>query len=94
MPMTTATFQHVPGPSRMVARTMVRFCLCGNPWPCLRGWEARWNQLRDRLTGERTIIHDHACDLSDEAKAGAERAFAKVEALDEVLTEMKRMEEQ
>ena len=46
------------------------------------------SELRAEIAARREAVYEHACDLADEGKDGAERAFGRVEAYDEVLEHM------
>jgi hypothetical protein len=44
-----------------------------------------WTDLRDEIQRRRTATYDVACDLADEGKDGAERAYGRVDVYDEML---------
>jgi hypothetical protein len=50
----------------------------------------RWTELRDEIQDLRTSCYDTATALEDEGKP-SERAFGRVDALDDVLLRMARM---
>ena len=80
---------HAEMPKRMTGRKVVRTCSCGKPWPCD---QSRWDRLREEIAELRAVHYERACDLADEGKDGDERAFGRVEAYDELLATMERME--
>ncbi len=81
---------HAEMPHRVVGRTLVRTCSCGKPWPCD---QARWNRLREHIRQERAFQDQLAADHSELGHDDqTERAYGRVEALDDLLVTMDRME--
>ena len=54
--------------------------------------DERWTDLREEIQHLRTAAYEVATDLSDEGQYGTERAFGRVDAYDDVLLRMDRME--
>lgn len=81
---------HAEMPHRMTGRRLVRTCSCGKPYPCEEG---RWNRLREEIQRERAAQDEIAADHGELGhRDQEERAFGRVEAYDELLATMDRME--
>ena len=81
---------HLEMPKRMVGRRLVRTCSCSKPWPCD---QTRWNRLREHIREERAAEDQLAADHEESGHDWqTERAYGRVEALDELLATMDRME--
>lgn len=70
----------------------VRSALASHRQTVALSHDARWNRLREEIQHLRTAAYEVATDLSDEGQYGTERAFGRVDAYDDVLLRMDRME--